>query len=209
MVDVASASVFDKDLPAEMADALIASGRIACDTETTGLDWRNDRLAICQLYAPTVGLAVIRMVDGEATQLRRVLNADDAVKVFHHAPFDMRFLTRGVGVLPRRVRCTKVASKLLHPAHPNGRHSLASLLSELLGVALDKGAVRTSDWTGVLTNEQLEYAANDVRYLLPLLDALEGGLHETGRYDLFAECCAFLPVRVATELLGLQDVFAY
>ncbi|KQW47286.1 hypothetical protein ASC77_12455 [Nocardioides sp. Root1257] len=202
------ASVFTQDLPRDVADAFIGAGQVACDTETTGLDWRHDRLAICQLYHPSVGLAIVRMT-GPAEQLSRVLVAEDLTKVFHHAPFDLRFLTHALGVVPAEIRCTKVASKLLRPEEPNNMHSLAALLSNILDVHLDKGAVRTSDWTGELTDEQLAYAGNDVRFLLPLLDALEDGLREVGRAALFDECCHFLATRVETELLGLQDVFAY
>ena len=44
----------------------------------------------------------------------------------------------------------------------------------LVGVELDKGA-QSSDWGRVdeLTESQLSYAANDVRYLLPAREQLE------------------------------------
>lgn len=99
---------------------------------------------------------------------------------------------------------------MLDPQEPNGEHSLKNLLARHLGIEIDKGPVRTSDWTlASLTAEQLSYAANDVRYLLPLLDTLTAGLAAAGRSDLYDDCCAFLPARVALELGGYPDVFAY
>ena len=48
------------------------------------------------------------------------------------------------------------------------------LVMELVGVELDKGA-QSSDWGRVdeLSDVQLAYAANDVRYLLPARQKLE------------------------------------
>jgi ribonuclease D len=205
----ATVTVFERDLPAEVADAFVAAGRVACDTETTGLDWRRDRLAICQFYEPSVGLAIVRIDGDGANQVVRLLEDDSLVKVFHHAPFDLRFLCSSLRARPRSIQCTKVASKLLRPGVPNAQHSLASLLSEFLQVQITKGAVRTSDWTSDLDAEQLTYAGNDVRYLLPLLEAVVRQLRDCGRLEVFERCCQFLPVRVETELLGVDDVFAY
>ena len=39
------------DLPVEMVDAFTGAPRIAWDVETTGLDWRRDRVATCQIFA--------------------------------------------------------------------------------------------------------------------------------------------------------------
>ncbi len=47
------------DLPGDLADAFARSSRIAWDIETTGLDWRQERIGTCQLFSETVGVAVI------------------------------------------------------------------------------------------------------------------------------------------------------
>jgi ribonuclease D len=60
-----------------------------------------------------------------------------------------------------------------------------------------------------LSAEQIEYAANDVVHLPPLLNALEHSLQREGLDDLYEQCCAFLPARVSLELGGYPDVFAY
>jgi ribonuclease D len=79
-----------------------------------------------------------------------------------------------------------------------------------LGVTLEKGAVRTSDWSSAdLTSEQLAYAAGDVLHLLPLLDALGEVLRARGLTRLYDDCCAFLPARAALEVGSYPDVFAY
>ena len=198
------------DLPMDLAAAFGKAGRIAWDVETTGLDWRKETLATCQLYAEGVGVAVVRMNDGEPRRLAGLL-ADPAVeKVFHHAPFDLRFMVRAWDVRPTSVRCTKVASKLLAPDAPNETHSLQQLAARNLGVSLAKGPVRTSDWTATtLTSEQLDYAAGDVLHLLALLDVLQADLEHVHLTRLYDDCCAFLAARVLLELGGYPDVFAY
>jgi ribonuclease D len=205
-------SVVHSDLPHDTADAFFSASQVAWDTETTGLDWRHDRLATCQLFTESVGAVLISMgPDGHKPERLAALLEDPAVeKVFHHAPFDLRFMMNTWSVRPASVRCTKVASKLLDSSAPNERHSLQQLAKQHLGVALSKGPVRTSDWTKTdLTPEQVDYAAGDVAHLLPLFRLLSDALRQMGLSGLYDDCCAFLPARAALELGGYPDVFAY
>lgn len=184
--------------------------RVAWDVETSGLDWHRDRLGTCQLFAEGIGVAVVSVTDGKPSRLMALLETPAVEKVFHHAPFDLRFMVHAWGVRPTAIRCTKVASKLLEPSAPNGVHSLQQLAFRYLGVSLAKGEVRQSDWSaGSLSAEQLEYAAGDVIHLPALLNALERKLEAAGNAALYDACCTFLPARVTLELGGYPDVFAY
>jgi ribonuclease D len=198
------------DLPTDLARAFAKANRVAWDVETTGLDWRQDRLAICQLFAEEVGVVVVKMGASRPKRLAALLEDLAVEKVFHHAPFDLRFMVHRWDVRPGSIRCTKVASKILAPDMPNEAHSLQHLASRHLGVSLAKGPVRTSDWTAAsLTEDQLTYAAGDVLHLLALLDVLLAELDRTYLRPLYDDCCAFLPARVSLELGGYPDVFAY
>jgi ribonuclease D len=202
--------VVQGDLPADLAAAFAKANRIAWDVETTGLDWRQDRLATCQLFAEEVGVVVVKMALSRPERLVALLEDPAVEKVFHHAPFDLRFMVHGWDFRPVSVRCTKVASKILAPDVANGAHSLQLLASRYLGVRLTKGSVRTSDWTvASLTEDQLAYAAGDVLHLLALLDVLLAELDQASLRHLYDDCCAFLPARVSLELGGYPDVFAY
>jgi ribonuclease D len=202
--------VVPEDLPAELAMAFGSAPRIAWDVETMGLDWRQERLATCQLFAEGVGVTVVRIGDRRPARLIALLSNPMIEKVFHHAPFDLRFMVHSWDAQPVSVRCTKVASKLLAPDAPNEAHSLQQLVAHNLGVSLTKGAVRTSDWTAAeLTAEQLDYAAADVLHLLALLDVMQAKLDRAGLSRLYDDCCAFLPSRVMLEIGGYPDVFAY
>ncbi len=202
--------VIGGDLTAGLASAFASVPRVAWDIETSGLDWRREQLGTCQLFADEVGVVIVSLA-GEAPGRLVGLLEDRAVeKVFHHAPFDLRFMVHSWGARPASVRCTKVASKLLDPAAPQDHHTLQALVSRHLGVELRKGAVRTSNWSAAsLTDEQVEYAMGDVLHLLALLNALEDALKAAGLAGLYDDCCAFLPARVALEIGGYPDVFAY
>lgn len=202
--------VLGGDLPGDLAEGFAAADRMAWDIETSGLDWRRERIGTCQLFAVGVGAVVVSVGAGRPARLAGLLEDGSVEKVFHHAPFDLRFLVTAWGVSPRSVRCTKVASKILDPEAPNETHSLQQLARRYLGLELPKGAVRVSDWTAAqLTDEQVEYAAGDVVCLPGLLTAMESRLRETGRQELYDACCAFLPARVTLEVGDYPDVFAY
>jgi ribonuclease D len=199
--------LYHGDIPEEFASAVRMAGAVAWDTETTGLDWRTERLCLCQLSARGAPVAVVR-IDGTPTRLRALLANESVRKVFHHAMFDLRFMTHTWGVRATNVACTKIASKLLEPAHP-GKHTLQSLLRQHLGVEIDKGQ-RLSDWLAErLTAAQVSYAAKDVSHLVELLEALEAKLEAAGLLGLARGCFAHLPTRVELELRGYGDVFTY
>jgi ribonuclease D len=198
------------DLPEETMRSFASASRIAWDVETTGLDWRHDRLATCQLFSEDAGTTVVTVGDRKPLRLAALLENPAVEKVFHHAPFDLRFMIHAWQVRPKSIRCTKVASKLLEPDAPNEAHSLQQLTARHLGLTLSKGPVRTSNWLAPeLTDEQLAYAAGDVVHLPALLDVLDNGLRRAGLSPLYNECCAFLPARAVLELGDYPDVFAY
>ena len=112
-------------------------------------------------------------------------------------------------VQPRHIACTKVLSKILDPAVPGSEHSLKPLLDRYLGVRISKEE-QQSDWAAeTLGSDQIAYAANDVRYLLPLFDAMAERAQSHGVWELAAASFDYLPVRIALELRGSGDVFAY
>jgi ribonuclease D len=204
------AIVCDDDLSAELAELLLDSPIVAVDTETSGLDWKADSLQLCQLHSPLTGSILVRPGSSVPLHLSRILRDDRVVKVFHFAPFDLRFLYKTWGVVARNVKCTKTAHKLLYPQAEGAHHSLSVLVREYLGVEMDKGAVRTSDWgASHLSDEQLLYAARDVAHLIPLLEALNAELRHAGISDLFAEVCRYLPTGVRLEVDNLPNPFDY
>lgn len=183
--------------------------RLAWDIETSGLDWRSDEIATCQVYVPDIGTEVIRIGDRTPRRLRELLITERVEKVFHHAMFDLRFMSSHWQVEPRNVVCTKVLSKIVEPELSPRLHSLKPTLSRLLGVEIDK-TQQVSNWMApFLDDAQVEYAAKDVEFLVPLFDRLMELARMKGLADVAERTFAYLPTRVATDLRGCGDVFAY
>lgn len=197
------------DVDQAVVDRARATGRIGWDIETTGLDWRKDKIGTCQL-AIAGQVAVIQLEDWVVPDHLRELLQDSAIlKIFHHAPFDLRFMTHHWKTEPANVACTKIASKILNPAAPHPDHSLKPVLERYLGVVIDKGQ-QLSDWSRTsLSEAQVAYAAADVQHLSDLYDCLMGEADRADVASLISASYRYLPTRVSLDLLGPADVFAY
>ena len=201
-------AIYEGDIPKEYVDHIHQSKTVAWDIETSGLDWQNDRIGICQLCTPNKLVAIARIGDTLPERLRSVLSDPAVRKVFHHAVFDLKFMSYQWKALPRNVACSKIASKLLDVEDKN-EHSLQSLLKQYLNVEIKKDE-QVSNWLSVrLTKEQVIYAATDVMYLLPLLEVLENELKSRGLLELAHSCFKHIPVRVQLDILGYGDIYSY
>ena len=178
---------------------------IAVDTETMGLDPYRDRLCLVQLSEGD-GTAVLVQFSGryDAPELKRLLADETTLKLLHFGRFDMAVLKHFLGVMPRPVYCTKVASRLARTF--TDRHGLKDLCKELLGIELCKQQ-QSSDWgASELTQEQLSYAASDVLHLHALREKLDAMLKREGRDSLARACFEFLPARAELDLRGWSEI---
>jgi ribonuclease D len=144
-----------------------------------------------------------------APNLRRLLAAENLLKIFHFARFDLAVLYEAFGVMPQPVYCTKIASRLTRTY--TDRHGLKDLVREVLNIDLSKQQ-QSSDWGAPQLNEaQLAYAASDVLHLHALRERLDAMLVREGRTELAQACFDFLPTRAKLDLGGweLEDIFAH
>lgn len=184
---------------------------IAIDTETMGLDPRRDRLCLIQLSSGNGTADIVQIERGqtEAPVLARVCVDPDTVKLFHFARFDVAVILQTFGIVTTPIYCTKIASRLARTY--TNQHGLKALALECLGEELDKGP-QSSDWgAGVLSKEQLNYAAQDVIHLHKLKEWLDIRLEREGRTELAQSCFEFLPNRALLDNSGWhgQDIFAH
>jgi ribonuclease D len=200
----------DRDLSAELLTQYLQADAIAVDTETMGLLPQRDRLCLIQLCNPQGQVAVIRIAKGQkdAPNLKQLLEAPGITKVFHFARFDVAQLQYHLDIQVNPIFCTKIASKLARTYTP--RHGLKELVQELEQVELDKSA-QSSDWGNAanLSEQQLRYAANDVRYLLSVQKKLTAMLEREERWELAQQCFQCLPVLVNLDLLQYKDIFEH
>ena len=202
--------MFDGDLDAAWTERYLQVPAIAVDTEAMGLIHGRDRLCLVQIADDADRVCCVRIGLGQqqAPNLQRLLEADGVEKVFHFARFDVAALASGLGIAVDPLFCTKVGSRLARTYTP--RHGLKDLVMELVGVELDKGA-QSSDWGRVeeLSDAQLAYAANDVRYLLPARQRLESMLRREGRWELAQRCFRCIPVVAELDRLRFTQTFEH
>ena len=118
-------------------------------------------------------------LDG-AGALSDLLFEPSITKVLHSARQDLELFFALYARVPAPVYDTQIAAGMLGFPDQCG---YGNLVEAVLGVALDKGHART-DWSRrPLKPDQLHYAADDVRYLVPLYETLVGQLSNRGRAD--------------------------
>jgi len=202
--------ICDDDLTSDLVKALAGEAYLAVDTETMGLIPQRDRLCVVQLANAAGEVVLLRFSRGvrQAPFLAKLLTDPGIEKIFHYARFDLAMLRYHLGIQVWPVFCTKIASRLARTY--TSKHSLKDVVSELCGVELNKAA-QSSDWGAVhaLSAEQLEYAANDVRYLIPVRHKLAQMLQREERWELAQRCFQHLPTLVELDLLGYSNVFEH
>jgi ribonuclease D len=142
-------------------------------------------------YVPELCLVQVGWGDPEAPQVAAVdtheapveplfeLVEDAAVEtVLHSAQADLALLGGRFGVTGRGVVDTQIAAAFLGLGDQVG---YGNLVEQLTGVSLDKGAQFTDWCRRPLSDEQLRYALDDVRYLPRLWQAMRRRLEELGR----------------------------
>ena len=203
-----SVRVCDEDLDEASLDRYLAGSAIAIDTETMGLVLGRDRLCLVQLCDDRGFVTAIRIAkrQTEAPNLQKLLTSPEVIKVFHYARFDVAQFKVTFDIDTTPIFCTKIASKLARTY--TSSHGLKSLVAELMTVELDKRA-QSSDWGNAenLSEEQYDYAANDVRYLLDIKDKLTTMLKREERDRLARKCFQAVPTFVALDILQYQNIF--
>lgn len=202
--------ICDRDLTDAQLSEYLNAQAIAVDTETMGLLPHRDRLCLVQLCDAENHVTVVRIERGqtEAPNLKQLLEAPNILKIFHFARFDVATLRHNLKISVNPIFCTKIASKLARTYTP--KHGLKDLVQELTGVELDKSA-QSSDWGNAsnLSDEQLRYAANDVRYLIVARERLVAMLQREERWELAQDCFRCLPAIVSLDLLQYQNIFEH
>ena len=154
----------------EACDALVAGGVAALDTEFV---WRasfRPHLAIVQMAgADGVCRALDCQLGTDVAPFAAVVSAPAVVKILHAAHQDLELIHHYTGAVPVNVFDTQLAAGFC--GHPSNL-GLQKLLYEVLDVGLPKTETCT-DWSQrPLTDAQVRYALDDVRYLVALRQAL-------------------------------------
>jgi len=162
----------------------------AIDTEADSLHRYRESLCLIQFAAGEDCLLMDPLAIHDLSALGGFLSR--AVVWMHGADYDMTMLKRQFGALPAKVYDTQIGARLLG----GRRFGLADLVLHYFGVELSKTSQK-ADWgKRPLTAKMVEYALNDVRYLLPMAEKIVADLRAKGRYEWFEESCEFARKKV-------------
>ncbi|MDI9408349.1 MAG: ribonuclease D [Candidatus Pacebacteria bacterium] len=204
------------DLPSSLTLGKV----VAIDSETMGLQIGRDRLCLVQLCDGSDSVHLVKFAAPPpsatahgnarilAPNLAKLLTSPDHLKLFHFGRFDIAVMAKHLGVVATPVYCTKIASRLARTF--TDKHGLKHLCKDLLNIELSKEQ-QASDWgRDSLTDEQMNYAAQDVIYLHRLQAILDEMLIRENRRELATASFDFLPHRAVLDNAGWpEDIFAH
>ncbi|MCX4190364.1 ribonuclease D [Methylophaga sp. OBS3] len=151
---------------------------LAIDTEFLREKTYFPQLCLIQIANDDVIACVDPIAIEDLTPLMDILYQPGMTLVFHAARQDLELLQMLRGELPQQIFDTQLAATVLGIGDQIG---YGNLVKHCLDVDLDKAHSRT-DWTQrPLSNEQLDYAADDVRYLRTLYHQMSAQLDEQER----------------------------
>jgi len=166
---------------ADAVKAAQAAGAVGIDTEFV---WNRT-------YYPTLGLVQVGLpnrevflIDAPAIEdwspFAELMADTQTVKILHDAQQDLMILKRACGANPKNIFDTQRSAGFVGMS---STISLQELLKTLLKVRLSKSETR-SDWCArPLTDEQMRYAEDDVRYSADLMEKILKRAQKLGRED--------------------------
>lgn len=151
---------------------------IAVDTEFLRERTYHPRLCLVQVATPDECVVIDVIAIDNLAPLAILMRDEGTVKVFHACSQDMEVLNYTLGALPAPIFDTQIAAAFLGERMQT---SYNGMVHAFCGVTLPKSESLT-DWSRrPLTPEQIEYALDDVRYLIKAYDAIMERLDESGR----------------------------
>jgi ribonuclease D len=183
------------------------TGRMGIDTEFMGEGRYRSLLCVVQIVVEQdddVWVEVLDTLDPalDPTPIAEVLSDPSVEVILHAARQDVALLRRTWGAQVTNLFDTQVAAGFTGRGAQMGYDPL---LQDLLGVRLRKSASFTKWDQRPLTDEQIQYAREDVLHLLQLTTALQDELRASGRLDWAREECRFL--EASTDERDLDVVF--
>ena len=163
---------------------LKSAAYIAVDTEFMREKTYSARLCLIQIASEHTIACIDPFKLDSLDPFMDILLDRNILKILHSARQDLEIFHDLSNKVPGPVFDTQIAATLLGLPDQCG---YAALVKHLLNIELDKAQTRT-DWSRrPLDAAQLDYAADDVRYLLQLYPLILQQLKEQGREDWLSE----------------------
>lgn len=149
---------------------------VALDTEFMRVSTYFPKLGLIQLYDGERVSLIDPLAITDFSPFVALLSNPKVLKILHSCSEDLLVFLQEFDQLPHPMIDTQIMARFLGLGTSAG---LAKLAHQYLNVEIDKGATRTNWIKRPLSDIQLQYAAGDVWYLLPLYHILEKELAKT------------------------------
>lgn len=157
---------------------LAQAGVIGFDTEFVGEQSFHPELCLIQVSTPHALLLIDPQAIPDLSPFWQLMTSGQVEVIVHAGREEIRQCIRATGSPPQRSFDVQIAAGLLGLGYPLGH---ASLVNQLLGANLSKSETLT-DWrTRPLTPQQIRYAFDDVRFLIPLYQRMKNKLIKLNR----------------------------
>ena len=194
--------IFNSDLPADLD--LSDEKEVALDNEALGLVLGRDPLTLVQIGLKSKNFYLIKLnrSNYDAPNLKKFLSNPKTEFIMHYARQDLLWLQYHLNVKPKKIFCTKIASKIARTA--SQYHGYKELVKEICGKDISKKE-QQSDWGNPnLTEKQINYAAQDTQYLFEIKNKLIEMLEREKRFEIFEKCMNVVPTLVDMEMSGFK-----
>ena len=194
--------IYNNDLPSDLD--LSGEKIVALDNEALGLVLGRDPLTLVQIGLKNNYFYLVKLnrETYEAPNLKRFLSSSDTEFIMHYARQDLLWLKYHLNAKPKKIFCTKLASKIARTA--SQYHGYKELVKEICGKDISKKE-QQSDWGDPnLSEKQINYAAQDTQYLFQIKDRLIKMLERENRLNLYNKCVKMIPTLVDMEIKGFK-----
>jgi ribonuclease D len=168
-----------EELPA-CCEHLSRAGRFGFDTEFVGEDTYHPRLCLIQVATADRLFLIDPLTVGSLDPFWGLVTDPANLVIVHAGREEVRMCHLWSGQLPGNLFDLQIAAGIAGFSYPL---SHAALVGHLLKVQLAKGETLTEWRKRPLTQAQLRYAFDDVRYLLALWEAISGRLQRLERTE--------------------------
>ena len=167
-------------------DELRAAGRFAYDSEFIGELTYRPKLCLIQVSSAQRVSLIDPLADLDLSQFWELICDPSIQKIVHAGEQDVEPVVRHIGKSPANLFDTQIAAGFAGLSYPI---ALSRLVLEICGAKLGKGATFTHWDQRPLSPMQLRYAADDVRYLPAVHEAISQKLEALGHVEWNREEC--------------------
>ena len=183
----------------DFCDSLAGAKIIAFDTEFVSEDRYQPELCLLQVAVGNKSYIIDTISVDDVTPFWQQLVTGDHVTLVHSGREEFSFCQSGVGRYPSNWFDVQLAAGMIGREYPA---AYGTLCSKLLRVSLGKGETRT-DWRRrPLSQQQLDYAAQDVLHLEGLYRKLTSRLDRLNRRPWFDQEMSDWLVRLESVQTG-------